>query len=122
MSGLAVAGSRWLPNVTRIYRTVKPQVAQNLALARSEMAPPSLGGLKADLMSVKLSSFSPSNILNMSFNEVAGRGLVLVELYLLFKVGEVLGRGHLVGYSFSEEERRAGIPVVEAAPAAAVSE
>merc|ERR1711928_67857 len=82
----------------------------------SEMAPPSLGGLKADLMSVKLSSFSPSNILNMSFNEVAGRGLVLVELYLLFKVGEVLGRGHLVGYSFSEEERRAGIP------AAAVSE
>merc|ERR1712189_4681 len=108
-----VAAKRWVHNVTRIYRTVRPTVMQNLALARSELAPPGVSGLVADLKAVNLEAVKSLNPLNMTFNQAGGKALVLLEIYLWFKVGEVLGRGSFVGYQFSDEERFAIFPKKE---------
>merc|ERR1712042_318059 len=99
MSG---AGARYALRLTRIARMVQPRIAQNLSLARSELTPPSYQGLKADLNTLRMPV--RADITGATMNELAGKALVVAEVYLWFNLGVVLGKGRVIGFGFTDEE------------------
>ena len=84
---------RSIHHALKLGRIVKPRFGRFFQLAKVEAAPPSLkefiNGLK---------EASPSKIPNMTFTEVGARLFLALELYCWFNVGEIIGRGHIIGY------------------------
>merc|ERR1712096_437876 len=97
-----MAVARYAHRLTRIARMVQPRVAQTLSLARSELTPPSIQGLKADLNTIRMPVLA--DITGISMNELGGKALVLAELYLWFNLGVVLGKGRVIGFGYTDEE------------------
>merc|ERR1712141_145696 len=83
--------------VMKLGRVVSPRVSRWGKLAAVEMAPPSPKELIGELG--KLKDVNLMGVMDMSVNEVAARGFVLAELCLIFCIGEVIGKGTVVGYN-----------------------
>merc|ERR1712096_360987 len=94
-----MAVARYAHRLTRIARMMQPRVAQTLSLARSELAPPSIQGVKADLKNMS-NPMSPS----MTVNELGAKALVVAEVYLWYNLGVVLGKGRVIGFGYTDEE------------------
>merc|ERR1712168_1224751 len=95
-------GSRGYNAVAKIARVTRPKVQNFAKNASVEMAPPSPGEFMGELNVLKndiLSGKSAARTSNMTVNEVTAKGLVLVEVALIFYLGEMLGRKSIIGYS-----------------------
>merc|ERR1711992_422374 len=103
--------------LSRLYaktsRLVLPRAQQFAVNAFHELKPPSPSALVGALKQLKF-----PNVADMTVNQVAARGLVLVELGIFFTIGEYIGKSSavypapvgqgkrvrqtLVGYNFQE--------------------
>lgn len=90
-------GSRSINAVSKFRRVLTPRFQRFGALASVEMAVPSRAELITSIE--KLKNADINKIADMTVNEIAARGLVLTEIAMWFYVGEIIGRGSLIGYT-----------------------
>ena len=95
---LARVGSRVINALTKFQRVSSPSLKKFGASVSVEMAPPSLGELMTSIKSLDAAG-GMAKLPEMTLNEIGARGLVLVEILLWFKVGEMIGRGSIIGYN-----------------------
>uniref|UniRef100_A0A7M5UXM9 ATP synthase subunit g, mitochondrial n=2 Tax=Clytia hemisphaerica TaxID=252671 RepID=A0A7M5UXM9_9CNID len=99
---LVRVGSRGFNAAAKLTRVTMPK-AQNFAKNASvEMAPPSPGEFMGQLNILKndiLAGKSAARASNLTVNEMAAKGFVLVEVGLWFYLGEMLGRKSIIGYN-----------------------
>ena len=93
--------ARYIGAYQKFGRLVQPRAAAWAKLAAAEMKPPSIAGFKQDLGQLVKNM---QNVGDMTMNQLAGRALVLVEIPLWFVVGEMIGRGSIVGYNFDKKD------------------
>merc|ERR1712188_140454 len=98
---LGRVGARGYRGIAKFGRVVKPRFDKFTSLARVEMAAPSRAEFMAEMSKLKEADIAgmPSRFANITLNEIGARGLVVLEVALWFYVGEIIGRGSIVGYN-----------------------
>merc|ERR1712080_717598 len=96
---MVTALNRTYKGWVKLGRIYKPRFDRWLNLARVEMAPPSIGEVAGAIRKLKDVDVAKmrGRIADTTFNDIGARGLLLVEISLLFYIGEVIGRRSLVG-------------------------
>merc|ERR1712176_513538 len=95
-------GSRGFNAVAKFGRVSKPKFQNFARNASVELAPPAPSEFIAQVSNLKndvLAGKRIANISNMSVNEVAANGLVVAEVAFWFYIGEMIGRGSIIGYN-----------------------
>jgi len=90
-------GIRGYNALAKLGRVTKPRVVRFGQLASVEMTPPSVGQFKASVEGLKNANLG--KITDLNVNEFAARGLVVLEVGFWFYIGEMIGRGSIIGYN-----------------------
>ena len=108
MAFLARIGKKSIDlSVSLVQRTVRPQLGVFWSHARKELLPPrpSELGVAIGEAGKVLSNFTSLKFLNLTMKDGVKNVLVGVEICCWFIVGEIIGRGSIVGYKLPTTEK-----------------